>query len=357
MREWFYFAIISACFSMDCVAQAPPPTSTYTFQARKQPRGWSLVESPTPPSTALAVTPSGALLVLIPQPERKWVFKQLSSWSTPLPKEQTIVIGEAASRNGEAWYAGNLTVTRDGNYALIRIASSRHSYGADHYARDAEAVIILVDLHAFSIIYRRTTADPLIAGAQWQLAKDGLLISKAVTRRSRTKTQNQVAATDDYQVAALSFPDLKPSASCHYTKLLKTGGTEWFTEKEKTALVNCDDVLQAAGVASLDELPGNEILPTQARTVNAPPKCGVTRVSDDGRYTLCECSDSHPTPWDTVKTTSRSVLVLTTANSATVLSIALKVQVPIITTLADAGGRQYLLLLQDGIKLEVYRLP
>lgn len=342
---------------MDCVAQAPSPTSTYTLQARKQPRGWSLVESPTLPSAALAVTPSGALLILIPQPERKWVLKQLSGWSTPHPKEQTIAIGGAASRDVEAWYTGNLTVSRDGNYALIRIASSRHSYGSDPYARDAEAAIILVDLHAFSIIYRRTTADPLIAGAQWQLAKDGLLISKAVTRRSVSKAQNQVAATDDYQAAALSFPDLKASASCHYTKLLKSGGSEWTTEGEKTALVNCADVLQAAGVASLDELPGNETLPTEARTVNAPPKCGVIRVSDDGRFALCECSDSHPTSLDTVKTTSRSVLVLTTANSATVLSIALKVQVPIITTLADGGGHQYLLLLQDGIRLEVYRLP
>jgi hypothetical protein len=305
----------------------------------------------------LAVTPSGALILLIPQPERKWVLKQLSGWSTPIPKEQTIVIGEAASRDGEAWYTGNLTVTRDGSYALIRIASSRHSYGPDPYARDAEAAIILVDLHAFSIIYRRTTADSLIAGAQWQLAKGGLLISKAVTRRSGSKAQNQVSIADDYQAAALSFPDLKPSASCHYTKLLKSGGTGWITEEEKTALVNCADVLQAAGVASLDELPGNGRLPTQARTVNAPPKCGVTSVSDDGRFALCECSDSHPTPLDTVKTRSRSVLVLSTANSLTVLSIALKVQVPIITTLADGGGQQYLLLLRDGIKLEVYRLP
>jgi hypothetical protein len=75
MREWFYFAIISACFSMDCVAQAPPPTSTYTLQAQKQPRGWSLVESPAPPSTSLAVTPYGAFFVLITQPELQWELK------------------------------------------------------------------------------------------------------------------------------------------------------------------------------------------------------------------------------------------------------------------------------------------
>jgi hypothetical protein len=76
-------------------------------------------------TTAFAATPSGALLVLIPQPERKWVLKQLSDWGTPVPKEQTIAIGEAAGRAEVAWYTGDLTVTRDGNYALIRIASFR----------------------------------------------------------------------------------------------------------------------------------------------------------------------------------------------------------------------------------------
>jgi len=115
-------------------------------------------------------------------------------------------------------------VTRDGNYALIRLVSSRRSFGPDPDARDTVAAIMLVDLHAFSIIYRRTTADPLIAGAQWHLAKDGLLISKAVTKRSHAKTQNQLGVTDYYQAAALSFPDLKPSATCHYTKVLKSGG-------------------------------------------------------------------------------------------------------------------------------------
>lgn len=342
---------------MACVAQVPHPTSTYTLHGQKQPRGWSFVESPTPPSAALVVTPSGTLLVLIPQPDRKWVLKLLSDWNESAPKEQTISIGQEVGRDGETWYTGDLIVTRDGDYALIRLVSSRRSFGPDPDARDTVAAIMLVDLHAFSIIYRRTTVDPLIAGAQWHLAKDGLLISKSVTKRSHAKTQNQMGVTDDYQAAALSFPDLKPSASCHYTKVLKSGDSEWTTEEEKSTLVNCADVLQAAEVASLDELPGNETLPTEAKTVNAPPKCGVTRVSDDGRFALCECSDSHPTAWDTVKTTSRSVLVLSTANSATILSIALKVQVPIVTTLADRGGQQYLLLLRDGIKLEIYRLP
>jgi len=342
---------------MTCVAQVPHPTLTYTLRAEKQPRGWSLVESPTPPSTVLAFTPSGALLILIPQPERKWVLKQLIDWSTPVPKEQTIAIGEVAGRGGEVWITGDLTVTRDGNSALIRIASFRRSAGPDPDARDVEAAIILVDLRAFSITYRRTTTDPLIAGAQWHLAKDGLLISKAVTKRPRVKTKNRVTVADDYQAAVFNLPDLKPSASCHYTKVLKSGSNEWTTEEEKTALVDCGSVLEAAGVASLDELPGSETLPTEAKTVNIPSKCGLTKVSDDGRLALCECSDSHPTAWDTVKTTSRSVSVLSTADSTTVLSIALKVKAPIATALAAAGGHQYLLLLRDGIMLEVYGLP
>ena len=342
---------------MASVAQVlTPPTFTHTLHAQKQPRGWSWVESPTLPATTLAATPSGALLVLIPQPERKWVLKQLSDWGTPVPEEQTIAIGEAAGRAEVAWYTGDLTVTRDGNYALIRIASFRRKSDPDPYARgDAEAEIILVDLHAFSVIYRRTTADPLITRGQWCLAKDGLLISKVVTKQSRVKTQKQVTFTDSYQAAALNFPDLKPSASCHYTKLLKSESSKWTTEEEKTALADCANVLHSAGVASLDELPGT-LLP-EAKTVNAPPNCGVTSVSGDGRFALCNCGEGHPTAWDTFKTTSRSVVVLSTENSATVLSIALKVKVAVAATLAESGGHEYLLLLQDGITLRVYRLP
>src|SRR4029077_4498949 len=172
-----------------------------------------------PPSTLLTVTPAGTLLVLIPQPERKWVLKQLISWSTTTPKELTLEIASDVERDGQAWITGDLIVTRDGNYALIRIASHRGSSESD--VLQVEATVILVDLRSFNIIYKRTTLDPLIARGQWYLANDDALISNAITKRSHAKSKGFLTVTDNYEAAALNLPDLKTSASCDYTKVLE----------------------------------------------------------------------------------------------------------------------------------------
>jgi hypothetical protein len=57
--------------------------------------------------------------------------------------------------------------------------------------------------------------------------------------------------------------------------------------------------------------------------------------------------------WDIATTTSTSVMVASTANDATVLSIAVNARVNYNARLAAAGNEQYLLLLKDGIHLEV----
>jgi hypothetical protein len=183
MRILLQFLIISICFCARCHAQGPAPASTYTLHARKEPSEWSLGEIPTPPSTVLATTPAGALLILIPQPERKWVLKELKGWSTQTPQEQSLAVGSDAPRDGDVWMTGDLIVTRDGRYALVRITSRRRSSDATSFEVQASATV--VDLHAFSIVYTRTTTEPLIAGAQWSLTKDNLLISNALTKSSR----------------------------------------------------------------------------------------------------------------------------------------------------------------------------
>jgi hypothetical protein len=48
-----------------------------------------MFESTSPPETVLALTNEGALLVLIPQYDRKWVLKRLAGWNKPFPREET----------------------------------------------------------------------------------------------------------------------------------------------------------------------------------------------------------------------------------------------------------------------------
>lgn len=355
MRIYLRFLIISMCFCAESLAQSPVPTSTYTLHAQKEPREWSLVEIPTPPSTVLATTAAGALLILIPQPERKWVLKELEGWSTQTPQEQSLAVSSDAPRDGDVWITGDLIVTRDGRYALVRITSRRRSSGATPF--EVQATVTLVDLHGFSLVYRRTTTEPLIAGAQWSLTKDNLLISNALTKRSRINKQITSPVTDNYEAAVLNLPDLETSESCYYTKVLEFhNGNGWQTEEEKTAELKCAKVLEAVNVASVSGLPGENIAVKLAKGLHAPPKCGITNISDDGRFALYYCSEGHQTAWDTFKTTSRSLLVVSTAGSTAVLSITLKVKQPTIATLATAEGQQYLILVRDGIKVETYRV-
>jgi hypothetical protein len=356
MRIYLQFLILSICFSAHCFAQGPQPTFTYTLHAQKEPRVWTLIEVPAPPSTVLTVTPLGALLVLIPQPERKWVLKQLTGWSTPTPKEQTLAIAGGAVGDEDVWITGELTVTSDSN-ALIRIEASRRSSDPD--TRDVEASIISIDLHTFKILYRRDTTDPLIAGAQWHLAKDGLLISISRPKRSRVKTKKVFTVNDSYEAAALSLPDLRASASCQYTEMLELveGNNQWTKERGKVAPVDCANVLGAAGVESIDELPGRDAFPRVVDAPTFPPNCGATNVSSDGHLVLYQYSCGHPTNWDTYETISRSVVVLSPANGATVFSMPLKINQPIASRLATTDNQHYLVLLRQGIHLEGYRLP
>ncbi len=177
------------------------------------------------------------------------------------------------------------------------------------YPPEAQATVTLVDLPAFSILYRRTTTEPLIAGAPWSLTKDNLLISNALTKRSRINKQSTSPVTDNYEAAVLDLPGLETSESCHYTKVLKFhNGNGWQTEEEKTAELKCAKVLEAANVASVSGLPGENIAVKLAKELRAPPICSITDVSNDRRFALYDYSKGHQ-DWDRVITTSRSLLL------------------------------------------------
>ncbi len=356
MRVYLQVLMFSICLSSESLAQRPVPTSTYTLHAYKEPRPWSLGEIPLPPSTVLAITPAGALLVLIPQPERKWLLKELIGWSTLTPKEKSLAVGGShVGPDEDVWITGDLTVSRDGRYVVVRITTRRRLSKPDVF--DVEASVTVVDLNTFSIRDKRTTTDPLIAGAQWFLTKDNLLVSNAITGLPRTNQQSTSAVTENYHAAVLDLPDLKSAGTCSYTKFLEFDGSRWRTEEEKTTNVKCAAVLQAANVETVNDLPGeNGLVVKLAKELHAPSNCSITNVSDDQRFALYDCSEGHQA-WDAVITTSRSLLVLSTANSTAALSIALRVKQPTVATLATADNQQYLILVREGIKVEAYRVP
>lgn len=115
MRSYLRFLMLSIWLSSGCFGQSPAPTFTYTLHAQKEPHPWSLGEIPLPPSTVVTTTAAGALLGLIPQPERKWILKELTGWYTQAPKEQSLaILSSSVGRDEDAWVSGDLTSNLSG---------------------------------------------------------------------------------------------------------------------------------------------------------------------------------------------------------------------------------------------------
>jgi hypothetical protein len=355
MLVYLQVLMFSICLSAECLAQSPVPQFTHTLNAQKELRPWSLGEIPLPPSTVLAITQAGALLVLVPQPERKWVLKELIGWSTLAPEERSLAVsGSYVGPDEDVWITGDLTVSADGRYVVVRITTRRRPSKPEVF--DAEASVVVVDLNTFSIKDKRTTTDPLIAAAQWSLTKDNRLVSNALIKVTRTNQQSTSTVTENYDAAVLGVPDLKSAEACSYTKSLEFDGSRWRTGEENTSNVKCAAVLQAANVATVNDMPGENSLVRLAKRLRAPSNCSITNISEDERFALYDCSEGHQA-WDTIITTSHSLSVLSTANSSAVLSIPLKVRQPTVAAFATTEKHQYLILVRDGIKLEAYHVP
>ena len=351
--------VVSVLFAIACFSQNPAPTYTYTLHARKEPRAiWSLTPVVEPPSSVVAFTPDKALLVLIPQAEGKWVLKRLINWDSGTPKEQTInIIGEP-SHGKDAWLRADLAVDPGGKYAIVRINSSHGAIGPGE--RNREAVVLVVELRVFGILSRRVTTEPLLADSQWHFNKDGVLITKGIAKRVSVGSKSLHTVTDSYEAAALTLPDLESSASCHYNEVieLREARNGWTKPTTTEVSEGCTALLEVAGVPSVEDLPGLDgSLERIAKVLNLGSGCMIVDVSDRDQLALSYCAPTRPTWWDSVKMTSRSCEVLSLPHGKAVVSIRLPIKQPIATILGSVAERNYLLLLRDGIKLEVYRLP
>jgi hypothetical protein len=331
--------------------QTPVPVSTYTLHAEKLHVRWTLTGAVTPPSSVFALAPDNALLVLIPQPDKQWVLKRITGWDAPQPQEQTLAFVADQSHDNRAWIFKDLTVDSGGNYLIARVAI-RHN-GSSH-GRNRQAIVILIDLRTFSIVWRRETTDPLIATSHWNFNKDGLLIAKGLEDESINFKKSSYY---EYEAAALSWPDLKPTLPCRY-KVVNGPYPAYpgfpsrsITQESDT----CTSLLSAANVSSPEELPGSYREPESIAKL-AGPSCRFTALTKAEKFALYSCSTGYPTWWDTYKTTSRAETVLSVADGKTILSVPLPFEQEVLATLAT-NGQDFLVLVRDGIKLETYRLP
>jgi hypothetical protein len=347
------------CLAGGCLAQSPEPSNTYTLHAQKERRaGFSLVPTVALPSTMLVATPDSALLVLIPQTEGEWALKRLSGWDTNHPQEQTLTIKGNSSSNKDVSVATDMLLDPRGAYLLLRIDSRLGAIDSPNRIR--EAVVNVIDLHSFTIISRRVTTDPLFASSQWQFSRDDQLISKGIAKRLSTKTASLNIVTDAYNAAALTLPDLAPTTSCHFDQVIElhADSSGWTKPAVKNAGDGCAALLKSAGVSSLEDLPGHdEEIPKDLSKI-LPPDCLIQNVNREKTLAVLECRTGHSyMDGEIVTTRSRGITVLSIPDGKAVFSLPLPHNwKPIPGLVAIANGQNNLILLRDGVRLEVYPL-
>jgi hypothetical protein len=343
--------LLLALTSVGLQAQTSVPLTTYTLHANELPKshtGWtSSVEAPTV-KTILA--PDQALLVLLPQADGPWLLKRLTAWETANPAEQTLSFAAALPDKNQKVFS-ELTVDPNGKYLIVRfsvvVASNRKGYKAS-YSR--HAILVVVDLASFTVVSRFESDDYLLTGfGIWRFSKDGLVI---VTEAFRDSTWwPGVAPEPEHAVAALlSVPDLKSVTTCSYSELYH-GADRSITDLGD----DCPAFLKAANVASMDEI---FLMYSEDRHYDnlAGKDCHQAILSDGGKYASYSCFVGHNYDVDELfyYETSRKYKVLSVPDGKPLLSISsVSLQSG---TFATANGHDYLLVLRDNVKLEVYRL-
>jgi hypothetical protein len=345
--------VVLLCLLMGVAdAQTPLPTTTYKLHAEKE------EHSPNLPSTLIYLLHNQALLVLIPQSNDKWTLKRISGWDAGTPREETLSFtGDPLQEGASAW--DNIKVDPSSNYAVIRLQSFLG--GSLSGVGERSAVVVLVDLRSFTIVSKQTTTDPLLAASNWSFAKNGLLIARAMTDRVRVPPHPKPewsydSLTDTYENGAFTLPDWKLSMNCRYEYIAdgKDAGKHHLGKVDDS----CAALVELAGVPSVENLPDGPPKPIPHAAL-AGPTCQTASDNVTAGFALYGCRTGHDYMDGEISTTSsRDLTVLTVSDSKVVLRVPLPHNFnPYPAVLANANGHAWLLLLRDGIKLEIYRLP
>jgi len=354
-RVVFLFPIFLSLILVRTNAQTLVPTTTYTLHAHKEHYSSNL------PSTLVHLLPDQSLLILIPQDDGKWVLKRLAAWNTDTPDEQTITFAGQPPKEGDSG-SEQLQIDPTNAYAVIRIKS--YTGNVHPVPQNQSAVIVVVDLHSFTIVSQRTTADLLLAASDWSFADNGLLIARVMTDRLTVKpphpkqSWSYLTITDTYEAAALTLPDLKPSMRCGYELFLDNREGDHRRDRYLSKVgEGCAALVALAHVPSAENLPDGPPRPIPYGQL-AGPSCELIGKSPSVKFGLYGCQTGHEYLDGMIHTTdTRHLRILSIPDGKEVLTVPLQHNTtPYPSLLADAGSHTWLLILRDGIKLEAYRL-
>lgn len=347
------FAVISL-FPDLSVAQTPIPSEVYTLHAKEERRnGFSLGGQIALPGSVALLDHQHRLLVLIPQADGAWVLKRLRDWDTKAPTEDTLEITGEQSEGTRVSISTDLNLSRDGRYILVRINYRSGAIGATE--RNRRAVVTLIDLKSFTSISRQTTTDPLIADSVWAFNESDDLITTGLDRRLTEVGPASRTVTDHYLAAALELRTLHAQDRCEYDLVMKLEATGWTKPAIANASVGCALLVSRAHVTSVEALPG----PHTTEPLNFALGCRELDVDEKLHLALDDCREgkSHADGMF-VTTSARTANVFSTTTKQSLLTIPLSHNWKAVTgLLASVASGNYVVLVKEGVHIEVYDLP
>lgn len=321
----------------------------------------------TPPVTVIATTADrSGLFALIPQEHGRWELQRLKAWRTGSPRVESMTFDGDVSKNRLDYVRGGMIASPDGRYLMVRI------FVLDTRQWKRSAVVLLIDLHKFTVVWRRMVDDPLVADARWRFVDAGTVIAVAgppPTHQGHPVIKLMVSqdilrmnpvSPGKHEAGVLSFPNLEATSRCSYAIRKEDQSADGAQASSGRFVLDgdgCVGVLKAAHVSSFSQLPGLREL---QELVGQPfgQGCEFEDRNATSELTLSNCRQGWVHKADDFRMHEEDEKVTRSSSSGVdeVLSVALKPWEDYSAVLASADGHDFLVLLREKLRIEAYEI-
>lgn len=350
-------------------------------------------------ASSLWVGPDGSLLTMSmdgsEQPGDRWEIRRITNWESRARQEQALTIETGYGKlppNHELVNLSGERVFMDpaGRYLVVRIDHLRGgawSQGRTLRSSTVEppvAILDVVDLSSFKEVAHRVVADPVLAAGGMGFNAHGALVAEGLAEHTGSTAGDVYTDTGQYKIESVRLPELQTDTVCQYSRVVRElpvmtrfnrdeqrRREEFDRENQarkldemKSANAACSAKLAPLGYSSVENVESelSEVkqefrIERMAAKVELHPGygCNIEDVSTDRKYMLFDCDQSRVQL--TFLSYYRGRQVYNIGTGQRVLEIRLAHSPSVSGVITAAGGKDYLVLLRDGRRVEAYPLP
>jgi hypothetical protein len=354
-----------------CLAALALTTAAQSLAAVKQLREYRLHEPKDRRILfEMGVTPEQDVLVFVAKPDGNWRLSRIRKWLDPEPEERTIGIPGLVLGDRKQWFGSmeaRLLIAKDGRFAICEAAGPRIQPNARKL--DFVKVVSIIDLRTFVVIRTLRDSDlPGLASGIRSLAldQDDDLVVHASESLPRKAGEKLMEGGRDVLLANFGVPDLSQRWQCQYSEGLYSGRVVWRKGEE-----NCGSLLKVpnSGFSTVAEYLsglryGNE---TERQGYRADAQwaytlgmhdvnCGSTYLSSDGQLQKVSCASLRRAFWAGMVATKVVERISEVKTGRQVGLIEETTRDTVKSRLAVLDGVSYLLVVEGGTRLRVYRI-